>query len=47
MGIASREIHIGPSDHVGWLDDRKWAYVQYHDDVVRQMVEEFAAGVCA
>ena len=21
-------IHIGPSDHVPWLDDRKWAYVR-------------------
>jgi len=21
-------VHIGPSDHVGWLDDRKWAYVR-------------------
>ena len=21
-------MHIGPSDHVGWLDDRKWAYVR-------------------
>jgi myo-inositol-1-phosphate synthase len=105
-GISSRDIHVGPSDHVGWLDDRKWAYiriegrnfgdvplsielklevwdspnsagvmidavrciklaqdrglggpltgpsayfmksppVQYHDDVARQMVEDFTAG---
>lgn len=105
-GISSHDIHIGPSDHVDWLDDRKWAYirlegrnfgdvplsielkievwdspnsagvvidavrcakvaldrgiggpllgpsayfmksppVQYHDDVARQMVEDFAAG---
>jgi len=21
-------IHIGPSDHVPWLDDRKWAYIR-------------------
>ena len=21
-------MHIGPSDHVPWLDDRKWAYVR-------------------
>jgi len=27
-GISSRDIHVGPSDHVGWLDDRKWAYVR-------------------
>jgi myo-inositol-1-phosphate synthase len=105
-GISPRDVHVGPSDHVDWLEDRKWAYirlegrnfgdvplsielkievwdspnsagvvidavrcaklaldrgiggplfgpsayfmksppVQYHDDVARQMVEEFAAG---
>ena len=21
-------MHIGPSDHVPWLDDRKWAYIR-------------------
>jgi myo-inositol-1-phosphate synthase len=21
-------VHIGPSDYVQWLDDRKWAYVR-------------------
>ncbi|CAB0533120.1 inositol-3-phosphate synthase [Corynebacterium diphtheriae] len=26
--IAARDAHIGPSDYVGWLDDRKWAYVR-------------------
>lgn len=24
----TKNVHIGPSDHVGWLDDRKWAYVR-------------------
>jgi len=105
-GITSRDVHVGPSDHVDWLDDRKWAYirlegrnfgdvplsielklevwdspnsagvvidairciqvardrgiggplqgpsayfmksplVQYHDDVAREMVEDFVAG---
>jgi len=108
-GISSHDVHVGPSDHVPWLDDRKWAYIrlegrnfgdvplnielklevwdspnsagvmidavrcaklaldrgiggplfgpaayfmksppkQYHDDVARQMVEDFAAGVTA
>ena len=23
-----RNVHIGPSDYVEWLDDRKWAYVR-------------------
>ena len=26
--FAERDIHVGPSDYVGWLDDRKWAYVR-------------------
>jgi len=25
---ADRNVHIGPSDYVEWLDDRKWAYVR-------------------
>jgi myo-inositol-1-phosphate synthase len=27
-GIAEKDVHIGPSDYVAWLDDRKWAYVR-------------------
>ena len=26
--IDDRDVHIGPSDYVQWLDDRKWAYVR-------------------
>ena len=26
--LADRDIHIGPSDYVAWLDDRKWAFVR-------------------
>jgi myo-inositol-1-phosphate synthase len=26
--IGRRNVHIGPSDYVEWLDDRKWAYVR-------------------
>ena len=26
--MARSDIHIGPSDHVPWLDDRKWAYIR-------------------
>ena len=26
--FKTKNVHIGPSDHVGWLDDRKWAYVR-------------------
>lgn len=27
-GIDAHDVHIGPSDHVPWLDDRKWAYIR-------------------
>src|SRR4030081_262257 len=27
-GIAADDVHIGPSDHVPWLDDRKRAYIR-------------------
>jgi myo-inositol-1-phosphate synthase len=26
--LPARDIHIGPSDYVAWLDDRKWAFVR-------------------
>ena len=26
--VSDRNVHIGPSDYVQWLDDRKWAYVR-------------------
>lgn len=26
--MGKRNVHIGPSDYVAWLDDRKWAYVR-------------------
>ncbi len=27
-GIARRDIHVGPSDYVPWLDDRKWCHIR-------------------
>ena len=27
-GIDADSVHIGPSDHVTWLEDRKWAYIR-------------------
>jgi myo-inositol-1-phosphate synthase len=27
-GIAPEDIHIGPSDYVPWLQDRKWAHIR-------------------
>ena len=26
--VYDKNVHIGPSDYVAWLDDRKWAYVR-------------------
>jgi myo-inositol-1-phosphate synthase len=26
--IDAKDVHIGPSDHVEWLEDRKWAYIR-------------------
>jgi myo-inositol-1-phosphate synthase len=26
--VEKGNVHIGPSDHVPWLDDRKWAYIR-------------------
>jgi myo-inositol-1-phosphate synthase len=26
--LAADDVHIGPSDHVPWLEDRKWAYIR-------------------
>lgn len=26
--IGAGNIHIGPSDHIPWLDDRKWCYIR-------------------
>jgi myo-inositol-1-phosphate synthase len=26
--IDARNVHIGPSDYVAWLDDRKWAFIR-------------------
>jgi len=26
--MGARNVHIGPSDYVPWLDDRKWAYIR-------------------
>ena len=26
--LGEKNVHIGPSDYIPWLDDRKWAYVR-------------------
>ena len=31
--IGDNNIHIGPSDHVPWLEDRKWCYIRMEGHV--------------
>jgi myo-inositol-1-phosphate synthase len=26
--LPANDVHVGPSDHVPWLEDRKWAYIR-------------------
>jgi myo-inositol-1-phosphate synthase len=26
--MKATDVHVGPSDHVPWLDDRKWCYIR-------------------
>jgi myo-inositol-1-phosphate synthase len=26
--LGARNVHVGPSDYVPWLDDRKWCYIR-------------------
>jgi len=26
--MPARDVHVGPSDHVPWLEDRKWCYIR-------------------
>jgi myo-inositol-1-phosphate synthase len=28
LPLPPEEVHVGPSDHVPWLTDRKWAYIR-------------------
>jgi myo-inositol-1-phosphate synthase len=34
QGISDDDVHIGPSDHVPWLDDRKWAYIRVEGVII-------------
>lgn len=27
-GLDEHDVHIGPSDYIAWLDDRKWAFIR-------------------
>ena len=32
-GLKDTDIHIGPSDHVPWLEDRKWCYIRMEGEL--------------
>ena len=34
-GISDHDVHIGPSDHVPWLEDRKWAFIRLEEPQLR------------
>ncbi len=34
--LGEKNIHVGPSDHVPWLEDRKWAYIRLEGTAVRR-----------
>ena len=34
--IGADNVHVGPSDYVPWLTDRKWAYIRMEGSVVRR-----------
>ena len=34
--LGSGNVHVGPSDYVPWLTDRKWAYIRMEGSVVRR-----------
>ena len=33
VDIGADNIHIGPSDHVPWLEDRKWCYIRMEGEI--------------
>ena len=34
--LGAGNVHVGPSDYVPWLTDRKWAYIRMEGTVVRR-----------
>ena len=34
--LGAGNVHVGPSDYVPWLTDRKWAYIRMEGSVVRR-----------
>ena len=43
QGIESESVHIGPSDHVPWLNDRKWAYIRHRGSQLRRRAAQHRA----
>ena len=38
--MPAGDVHVGPSDHVPWLQDRKWAYIRMEGTTLRQRAAE-------
>ena len=37
--LDKENIHIGPSDHVPWLEDRKWAQIRLEGTELRRRAD--------
>ena len=38
--LPADDVHVGPSDYVPWLTDRKWAHIRLEGSVVRRRAAE-------
>ena len=43
--LSANDVHVGPSDHVPWLTDRKWAYIRVRGHHFRQRAAQLRAEV--
>ena len=41
--LGEGNVHVGPSDYVPWLTDRKWAYIRMEGSVVRRRAAQHRA----
>ena len=38
--LGEKNVHVGPSDYVPWLTDRKWAYIRMEGSTLRRRAAE-------
>ena len=41
--LPADDVHVGPSDYVPWLKDRKWAHIRIEGHVVRRRAAQHRA----